>query len=147
MGLPVEILLVEDNEGDILLTKKAFKRGKIMNQLHVARDGEQALEFLFKRGKHVDAPTPDLILLDLNMPKLSGQEVLKRIKEDEDLKSIPVIILTTSTADEDILKSYQLQASSYIRKPVDFKQFGEVIQKLQDYWFTIVKFPNKEELD
>ncbi len=144
MGLPIEILLVEDNEGDILLTKKAFEKGKIMNQLHVTRDGEEALDFLFKRGNFENAPTPDMILLDLNMPKLNGQEVLKTIKENPALKCIPVIVLTTSNADEDILKSYQLHASSYIRKPVDFKQFGEVIQKLQDYWFTIVRFPNKE---
>ncbi len=143
MGLPIEILLVEDNEGDIILTKKAFERGKIMNRLHVVKNGQDALDFLYKRNGHEDVPRPDLILLDLNMPKMNGQDVLKDIKSNDDLKMIPVIVLTTSNADEDILKSYQLQASSYIRKPVDFKQFGTVIQTLQDYWFTIVKFPSK----
>ncbi len=144
MGLPVEILLVEDNEGDIILTKKAFEKGKIMNRLHVVKNGLDALDFLYKRNGFEDAPRPDLILLDLNMPKMNGQQVLEDIKQNDDLKMIPVIILTTSNADEDILKSYKLQASSYIRKPVDFKQFGQVIQTLQDYWFTIVKFPAKE---
>ncbi len=144
MGLPIEILLVEDNEGDIILTKKAFEKGKIMNRLHVVRNGVNALDFLYQRNGYEQSSRPDLILLDLNMPKMNGQEVLENIKADENLKTIPVIVLTTSNADEDILKSYKLQASSYIRKPVDFKQFGQVIQTLQDYWFTIVKFPLKE---
>lgn len=144
MGSAIEILLVEDNEGDIILTKKAFEKGKIMNRLHVVKDGEQALDFLYRRNGNEGVPRPDMILLDLNMPKMNGQDVLKVIKADDDLKTIPVIILTTSNADEDILKSYKLQASSYIRKPVDFKQFGQVIQTLQDYWFTVVRFPSKD---
>ncbi len=144
MGSAIEILLVEDNEGDIILTKKAFEKGKIMNRLHVVKDGEQALDYLFRRNGYENSVRPDMILLDLNMPKMNGQEVLKHIKADEGLKTIPVIILTTSNADEDILKSYKLQASSYIRKPVDFKQFGQVIQTLQDYWFTVVRFPTKD---
>ncbi len=143
MGQPIEILLIEDNEGDIILTKKAFERGKIRNNLSVARDGKEGLDFLFKRGEHTDAPTPDLILLDLNMPEVSGQEVLAKIKETPELCTIPVVVLTTSSSDEDIIKSYKLQASCYIKKPVDFKQFGEVIQTLQNYWFTVVKFPPK----
>jgi len=143
MGLPIEILLVEDNEGDIILTKKAFEKGKIMNKLQVCRNGKEALDYLYKRNGYQEASTPDLILLDLNMPIMNGQEVLEDIKNNDDLKSIPVIVLTTSNADEDILKSYKLQCSSYIRKPVDFKQFGNVIQTLQNYWFTVVKFPQK----
>ncbi len=140
-GHPIEILLIEDNEGDIILTKKAFERGKIMNNLSVARDGKEGLDYLFKRGKFENVSTPDLILLDLNMPEVSGQEVLQQIKATDELKSIPVVVLTTSNSDEDILRSYKLQASCYIKKPVDFKQFGEVIQTLQNYWFTVVKFP------
>lgn len=142
-GIPIEILLVEDNEGDIILTKKAFKKGKIKNNLSVCRNGRQALNFLFRREEYEDAPTPDLILLDLNMPEITGQEVLEAIKADKRLRVIPVVILTTSTADEDILKSYQLQASGYIKKPVDFRQFGHIIMQLQDYWFTVIKFPPK----
>lgn len=144
MGQPIEILLIEDNEGDIVLTKKAFERGKIGNNLSVCRNGKEGLDFLRKLGKYEDAPTPDLILLDLNMPGISGQEVLAEIKKEQELKTIPVVILTTSESDEDILKSYELQASSYIKKPVDFKQFGMVIQELQNYWFTVVKFPPKQ---
>lgn len=140
-GIPIEILLVEDNEGDIILTKKAFKKGKINNHLSVCRNGRDALDFLFKRDGFEDAPTPDLILLDLNMPEITGQEVLEAIKQDAGLRIIPVVILTTSSADEDILKSYQLQASGYIKKPVDFRQFGHIIMQLQDYWFTVIKFP------
>ncbi len=143
MGQPIEILLIEDNEGDIVLTKKAFERGKIGNNLSVCRNGQEGLNFLNKVDPYQQAPTPDLILLDLNMPGISGQEVLAEIKKVPTLKTIPVVILTTSESDEDILKSYQLQASSYIKKPVDFKQFGTVIQELQNYWFTVVKFPPK----
>lgn len=143
IGQPIEILLIEDNEGDIILTKKAFKKGKISNKLNVCRDGKEGLDFLFKRNGKEDALTPDLILLDLNMPEVSGQEVLAEIKKDDELKVIPVIILTTSSSDEDILKSYQLHASGFIRKPVDFAQFGKVIMQIQDYWFTVIKFPPK----
>lgn len=144
MGAPIEILLVEDNEGDIILTRKAFERGKVINKLHVTRNGEEALDFLYKRNGYEDAVTPDLILLDLNMPKVNGQEVLADIKQNDRLKMIPVIVLTTSSADEDILRSYKLHANSYIKKPVDFLQFGEVIQQLQNYWFSVVRFPHKE---
>ncbi len=142
MAKPIEILLIEDNEGDILLTKKAFEDGKIRNNLSVCRDGEEGLEFLYKRGQFEGAVTPDLILLDLNMPKLNGQEVLERIKNDETLSSIPVVILTTSDSEEDIMKSYKLHANSYIKKPVDFFQFLEVVKEVQNYWFSIVRIPN-----
>lgn len=145
MGRPIEILLVEDNEGDIILTKKAFERGKIINKLHVCRNGKEALDFLYKRNGYEDKPTPNMILLDLNMPIMGGQEVLEKIKNEPELMTIPVIVLTTSNADEDIIKSYALHCSSYIRKPVDFKQFGAVIQTLQDYWFTVVKFPVRKD--
>ncbi len=143
VGQPIEILLIEDNEGDIILTKKAFKKGKIANNLNICRNGKEGLDFLFKRNGHENARTPDLILLDLNMPEVSGQEVLEEIKKDDELKVIPVIILTTSTSDEDILKSYQLHASGFIKKPVDFSQFGKIIMHIQDYWFTVIKFPPK----
>ena len=142
MAKPIEILLIEDNEGDILLTKKAFSNGKIRNNLSVCRDGEEGLEFLYKKGKFADAVTPDLILLDLNMPKLNGQEVLEVIKNDSTLSAIPVIILTTSESERDIMKSYELHANSYIQKPVDFFQFLDVVKEVQNYWFSIVRIPN-----
>ncbi len=140
---PIEILLIEDNEGDILLTRKAFEQGKISNHLSIARDGKEGVDFLLKQGKYTDVevPTPDLILLDLNMPKMNGIEFLDYIKNIEQFKKIPVIVLTTSDSDEDVIKSYNLHASSYIKKPVDFNQFVEIIRNLQNYWFNIVKLP------
>lgn len=141
----VEILLVEDNEPDIDLTKEALKEFKVANNLHVTRDGVEAMEFLNKEGKYKNIPTPDLILLDLNMPRKNGIEVLQEIKEDPKLRRIPVVILTTSEAEEDIVKSYELHANCYITKPIDLNQFFKVVKKFGDFWFTIVKFPKKEE--
>jgi CheY-like chemotaxis protein len=140
---PICIMLVEDNEGDVRLTKEAIKESKIHNTLTVAMDGEEAMEMLFRKGKHADVPRPDLILLDLNLPRMDGREVLSAIKENPDLKSIPVVILTTSQAEEDLLKTYAMHANCYIVKPVDITQFARVVQLIQDFWFTIVKLPPK----
>jgi len=140
----IEILLVEDNQGDVLLTKRALKSGKVLHNMHVASDGEAALTYLHD-VEYGQAPRPDLILLDLNLPKVSGREVLKKIKSNEALASIPVVVLTTSKADEDILKTYQLHANSFITKPVDWPQFMKVIQLIEEYWFTVVKLPTREQ--
>ncbi|MDY6864448.1 MAG: response regulator [Halobacteriota archaeon] len=137
----VEILLVEDNPGDVRLTQEAFKEGKIKNNLHVVGDGIEALEFLRNEGEYADAPRPDLVLLDLNMPRKGGREVLEEMKADDDLKGIPVVILTTSEAEQDILRSYDMQANCYITKPVDVMQFFQIIHYIEDFWFTIVKLP------
>ncbi len=138
---PVDILLVDDDEGDVLLTQKALKKGKIANSLCVARDGVEALQFLRQEGEFKDAPRPDMILLDLNMPRMDGRETLSEIKKDPELRTIPVIVLTTSDADQDIVKSYDLQASCYVTKPVDLEQFTQVVQTLQEFWLCVVKFP------
>lgn len=140
-GKRIEILLVEDNIGDQRLTVEAFKDSKLCNRLNVAGDGVEALEFLKKEGKYANAPTPDLILLDLNMPRKDGREVLAEIKLDEKLRRIPVVILTTSQAEADILKTYNLHANCYITKPVDLDQFLQMIKSLEDFWFSIVKLP------
>ncbi len=141
----VEILLVEDNPADIELTRQGFLEAKVNHNLHVARDGKEALSFLHREGKFADATRPDLILLDLNMPKMDGREVLRKIKTDDQLKTIPVVILTTSDATEDILKAYSLHANSYMTKPMDFDQFvTEVSKGVSDYWFTLVKLPPRE---
>lgn len=140
----IEILLVEDNPGDIRLTKEALKDGKINNNINVVMDGEQAIAYLKKQNEFANSVSPDLILLDLNLPKLSGREVLEFIKNDDAIKHIPVIILTTSKAEEDILQSYQHYANCYITKPVDFDQFSEVVKQLEDFWFSIVKIPHKQ---
>ena len=137
----IEILLVEDNPGDVRLTIEALKDGKIRNHLNVASDGEEALAFLRQQGQYATAPKPDLILLDLNLPKKDGREVLKEIKQEKDLKRIPVVILTTSTAEKDIIKTYDLHANCYINKPVDFDQFTSVVKSIEDFWFTVVKLP------
>jgi chemotaxis family two-component system response regulator Rcp1 len=139
----IEILLVEDNPGDVRLTLEALKEGRINNKVNVVTDGEQAINYL-KKGLAAHT-LPDLILLDLNLPKLSGREVLEIVKTDEGLKHIPVIILTTSKSEDDILKSYQHYANCYITKPVDFEQFSVAIKKLEDFWFSIVKIPHKTE--
>lgn len=139
----VEILLVEDNPGDVRLTLEALKAGKINNKVRVLGDGEEAVQYLKRQNGFESRPLPDLILLDLNLPRLSGREVLAIIKEDDELKHIPVIILTTSKAEDDVLKSYQHHANCYITKPVDFEQFSVVIKKLEDFWFSIVKIPRK----
>jgi chemotaxis family two-component system response regulator Rcp1 len=138
---PVEILLVEDSVADVELTEEGLKEGKVWHHLNVARDGVEAMKFLRRQGKYADAPEPDLILLDLNMPKKDGREVLGEIKADECLKHIPVVILTTSQAEQDILKSYELHANCYITKPVDLEQFFAVIKTLEDFWFTVVRLP------
>ncbi len=139
---PIRILLVEDNQGDVVLIKKAFSDAKIANHLFVCRDGQEGLEYLRKEGEHQNALQPDLILLDINMPRLNGLELLEIIKKDPALGVIPVVILTTSESEEDILKSYQLHVSSYIRKPVEFTEFLEAVQHIQEYWFSIVKYPS-----
>lgn len=138
----VDILLVEDNEGDVFLTKKAFDKAKIANTLHVAPDGEVALEMLRKQGEYSDRKTPDMVLLDINLPKKDGKQVLKEIKEDENLRRVPVVILTSSQAEQDVLKTYDLQASSYIVKPIDLEKFQEVVQAIEDFWFSVVVLPN-----
>lgn len=140
---PVEILLVEDNVGDIRLTAEALKEGRLWNNLAVARDGVEATAYLRREGSFVNASRPDLILLDLNLPKKDGREVLADIKADENLKLIPVVILTTSRAEEDILKSYGLHANCYITKPVDFSRFAGVVRSIEDFWFTVVRLPTK----
>ncbi len=139
----IEILLVEDSPGDQRLTREALNEGKINNNLYIVEDGEEAIAFLKKEEPFTAVPRPDLILLDLNLPKMNGQEVLEIIKVDENLKRIPVVILTTSHADEDILKAYNLNANCYITKPVDFNQFIHVVKKIQEFWFTIVRLPEE----
>ena len=141
MGSPIEILLVEDNPGDIRLTKEAFNECKVYNNLHTVVDGEEAMAFLLREGKYSDSPRPDLILLDLNLPKKDGREVLRDLKSDENLKSIPVVILTTSQDEEDILRAYGLNANCYICKPIDLDQFSKIIKAIEDFWLSIVKLP------
>lgn len=139
----VEILLVEDNPGDQRLTKEALKEGKIKNNLSIVCDGELAIEYLRKEGKFSDATRPDLILLDLNLPKKDGREVLSVIKSDNNLKRIPVVVLTTSSADQDVIDSYNLNVNCYITKPVDFDQFTNIVKQIGQFWFEIVKLPNE----
>lgn len=140
---PIEILLVEDNPGDVRLTKEAFRDNKIKNNMFVAEDGERALDFLYQRNGYEDAIRPDLILLDLNLPKLDGRQVLQEIKEDPRLRRIPVVVLTTSEATEDIVRTYDLHANSYVTKPVDFAQFIKVVHTIEDFWFSVVKLPQE----
>ena len=137
----VEILLIEDNPGDARLTQEALKDGKVKNNLHIVYDGEEATDFLFKRNQYKNASRPDLIILDLNLPKKNGQEVLAEIKADDSLKSIPVIILTISKQEQDIIRSYNLHANCFIIKPIDLNQFFEVIKSIEDFWLTLVKLP------
>jgi CheY-like chemotaxis protein len=139
---PIEILLVEDNPGDSRLAKEALKESKLKNNLYVAEDGVEALNFLYKTGKYSIMPRPDLIILDLNLPKKDGREVLAEIKNDDNLKRIPVVILTISKAEEDILKTYNLHANCYVTKPLDLDQFMKVVRSIEDFWLTIVKLPN-----
>lgn len=138
---PVEILLVEDSPSEVLLTKRVLKKGKVLNNLHIAKDGEAALDFLHRRGTYREAPRPDLILLDLNLPNIDGREVLAEIKQDDALKSIPVVVLTTSDAQTDIQTIYHLQANCYVTKPLDVRQFGQVIGSIVDFWFSIARLP------
>lgn len=138
----VNILLVEDNPGDVRLTKEAFKEAKVNNNLHIVSDGVEAMDFLRRKGKYIGAPRPDIILLDLNMPKKNGREVLAEIKADPDLMRIPVLVLTISQAEEDILRSYNLHANCYIQKPVDINKFIDVVKSIEGFWLTIVKLPS-----
>jgi len=140
----VEILLVEDNPVDVLVTKRALQGGNVCNNLHVVQDGEEAMDFLYQRGKYSNAPRPGLILLDLNLPKKSGREVLAEIKQDPSLLDIPVIVLTTSEAETDILLSYNLHANCFITKPVDLDQFTNVVRSIEGFWFTVVNLPPPE---
>lgn len=140
---PIEVLLVEDDQGDVLLTKEAFDFNKVRNRLHVVNDGEQAMAYLRRENDYHDAPRPDLILLDLNLPRMGGLEVLSEVKADADLRTIPVVILTTSEAEEDILHSYRLHANAYVSKPVDFEQFIRVVRQIDDFFVTVVKLPSK----
>jgi two-component system, chemotaxis family, response regulator Rcp1 len=140
---PIDILLIEDNPGDVRLTVEALKEGKVHNRLSVVADGVEALAFLRREGQYADAPRPDVILLDLNLPKKDGREVLGEIKADERLRRIPVVVLTTSKAEQDILESYSLHANCYITKPVDLEQFITVVRSIEDFWLTIVKLPTE----
>lgn len=140
----IEILLVEDNPGDVRLTKEALKEAKVGNNLHVAEDGVEAMRFLRRDGEFATAPRPDLILLDLNLPKKDGREVLEEIKADDTLKTIPVVVLTTSHAEEDVVRSYNLHANCYVTKPVDLDQFIRIVRSIEDFWLTIVRLPPVE---
>lgn len=140
-GTPIDVLLVEDDPGDELMTREAFEDNKIGNTLHVVRDGEEALDFLYKRGAHTGAPQPDLILLDLNLPKYDGRQVLEEIKSDPALSHIPVVVLTTSAAEEDILRSYKLHANAYVTKPVDLDQFIAAVRQIGDFFVQVVRLP------
>ena len=137
----VDVLLIEDDPGDVLMTKEAFEHYRIRNELHVVSDGEQAIRFLRQDGDYADAPRPGLILLDLNLPRRNGHEVLAELKSDPDLLTIPVVVLTTSQAEEDILRSYSLHANAYISKPVDFERFIDVVRQIDDFFLTLVKLP------
>ena len=138
-----EVLLVEDSPADVRLTKEAFKDAKISNRLSVVSDGVDALRFLKREGEFADAPRPDLVLLDLNLPRMDGREVLKRVKTDPELSSIPVVVLTTSEAERDVAEAYEYHANCYIRKPVDLGRFLEIVSAIEDFWLTVVKLPAK----
>jgi CheY-like chemotaxis protein len=139
---PVEILLVEDNPGDARLTREALKEGKIRNSLHHAIDGVEAMAFLRREDKYQDAPVPDIVLLDLNLPRKDGREVLSEMKQDPRLRSIPVVVLTTSEAEQDIVRTYELHANCYITKPVDLEKFIEIIRAIEDFWLAVVRLPS-----
>ncbi len=139
----VDVLLVEDDPGDVLLIREAFEYNKVHNALHVAADGVEALDFLHRRNGHESAPRPDLVLLDLNLPRKDGREVLEEVKADMDLRTIPIVVLTTSEAEEDILRSYDLHANAYVTKPVDFDRFIEVVRLIDDFFVTVVKLPQR----
>ena len=145
--MPIEVLLVEDSAGDVRLTQEAFRDANRSVRLHVATDGVEAMAFLRHQGVHSTAPRPDLILLDLNLPKMDGREVLANIKEDQSLKTIPTLILTTSEAEADIAKSYQLQANCYLSKPVQLDQFETLVKSINDFWLTKVKLPHKQQTE
>jgi CheY-like chemotaxis protein len=140
----IEILMVEDSPIDVMMAREALEQAKVLNNLSIAENGVEAMSFLRREGKYVKAPRPDLIFLDLNMPRKDGREVLHELKEDPELRLIPVVVLTTSKAEEDILKSYGLHANCYITKPVDFDRFAEVVKTVQDFWFSVVTLPPNE---
>ena len=139
----IDVLLVEDDPGDVLLIREAFEDNKVHNRLHVVSDGVEAIDFLRKQGENGQAPTPDLVLLDLNLPRKDGREVLAEIKSDPGLRSIPVVVLTTSKAEEDVLRSYKLHANAYVTKPVDFERFIEVVRQIDEFFVTVVKLPSR----
>ncbi len=139
--IPIEVLLVEDDPGDVLMTQEAFEEHKVRNNLAVVNDGSEAIAYMRREGQYADAPRPDLVLLDLNLPRRDGREVLAEIKNDPDLRQIPVVVLTTSQADEDIVRSYQLHANAYVTKPVDFERFIAVVRQIDDFFVTVVKLP------
>lgn len=143
-GRPATVLLVEDNEGDVVLTQEALRDAKLHVALERVADGHEALAYLRREGGHANAAVPDLILLDLNMPRMDGRELLTIVKADPALRAIPVVVLTSSSAEIDVLESYDLQASCYITKPVDFERFREIVERLQDFWFTLVRLPPRE---
>jgi CheY-like chemotaxis protein len=140
-GRPIEILLVEDDPGDELITREAFEHNKLSNRLHVAHDGEEGLNYLYQREPYQDAPRPDLILLDLNLPKYDGRQLLERVKSDPDLARIPIVVLTTSSAEEDILRSYELHANAYVTKPVDLDQFISAVRQIEGFFLQVVRLP------
>jgi two-component system, chemotaxis family, response regulator Rcp1 len=142
---PIEILLVEDNPGDARLAAEALKENKVRNNLYHVKDGVEAMDFLFRRGEYAGAPLPDLILLDLNLPRKDGREVLEEIKENPGLRFIPVVVLTTSAAERDLVKSYDLHANAYVIKPIDLDQFIEVVQAIESFWFMVVKLPQVDQ--
>ncbi|WP_152192084.1 response regulator [Georgenia satyanarayanai] len=139
----IEVLLIEDDPGDVLMTEEAFADYKVANQLTVVADGESAMAYLRKQGEYASAPTPDLVLLDLNLPRMDGREVLGELKADPELRRIPVVVLTTSDAEEDILRSYNLHANAYVTKPVDFERFIEVVRKIDDFFVSVVRLPGR----
>lgn len=141
---PVEILLAEDNPNDITLTRKAFEEGKILNNLHVVTDGVEAMQYLRQEGEYADALRPDIVLLDLEMPRKGGKEVLAEIRDDEDLRTVPVVVLTSSDAERDVVESYRLDANAYLTKPVGYQGFKEIIRELESFWFEVVKLPAEE---
>ena len=140
-GRAIDILLIEDDPGDELITREVFEHNKFQNRLHVARDGEEGLNYLYQRGAYRDAPRPDLILLDLNLPKYDGRQLLEKIKSDPDLCRIPVVVLTTSSAEEDILRSYELHANAYVTKPVDLDQFISAVRQIDEFFLEVVRLP------
>jgi CheY-like chemotaxis protein len=142
---PVEVLLVEDDPGDVVLITEAFEDNKVSNRLHTVADGVEALQFLRREAPYEDAPTPDLILLDLNLPRKDGREVLAEVKADEELRRIPVVVLTTSKAEEDVLRSYNLHANAYVTKPVDFDRFIEVVRQIDEFFVSVVKLPGRRD--
>ncbi|TXR54481.1 response regulator [Reinekea thalattae] len=142
---PIEILLVEDNPGDVVLTQEAFSEAKILNNLQVVKDGEEALQYLFREGDYQQAKRPELILLDLNLPKVDGRQVLDKIKNSDVLKRIPVVVLTSSQAEKDIVKTYDLHANSYVVKPINLSQFVDVVNAVENFWFSVVALPTLDE--